>query len=267
MTLLTPRSAPPRLLDAPPWLRRLLGPALLVGGWFALSTTGVIAHDTFAPPSQVWQAFTELVSSGELQHHLGVSLRRVVVGLAIGISIGVALALVSGFARLGEDLIDGPMQVLRALPAFALIPLVIRWFGIGETAKIFLIAFAVTFPIYINTFGAIRNVDNRLVESAATFGLTRWGLARHVVLPGALAGFLTGLRFALALAWLVLVFAEEINARSGLGFLVGKARQFLRTDILVATLFVYGALGYGSDSLVRLLERRLLQWRPTFSGR
>jgi len=146
------------------------------------------------------------------------------------------------------------------------VPLFIFWFGIGETPKVLLISLGVAFPVYINTFAAIRNVDARLVESARTFGLGRWQLARHVVLPGALPGFFTGLRFALAVSWLVLVFAEQINAVSGLGFLVTNAREFQRTDIQLVALFVYGTLGFGSDCLVRLLERSALQWRSSFTG-
>jgi sulfonate transport system permease protein len=124
----------------------------------------------------------------------------------------------------------------------------------------------VTFPIYINTFAAIRSVDERLVESASTFGLGRWGLVRQVILPGALPGFFTGLRFAFAISWLVLVVGEQVNATSGIGYLTMTAREFLRTDILVVGLIVYGALGFLSDLLVRLLERSALRWRPNFSG-
>lgn len=265
MTALTQMSTR-RGFTVPRGLRRLLGPALLFVLWIVLATSGVIDHRTFAPPADVWSAFTELLSSGRLQHHLWVSLQRVLLGLGIGITVGVVLALLAGFFRLGEDIIDGPMQIYRSLPVFALTPLVILWFGIGETPKVFLIGYAVTFPIYINTYAAIRSVDARLVESAGTFGLGRWQLARHVVLPGALPGFFTGLRFAFAVSWLVLVFAEQINATSGLGYLVTNAREFMRTDIVVAALFVYGALGFLSDALVRFLERTLLQWRSSFSG-
>ena len=219
-----------------------------------------------APPSKVWQALVDLVRTGELQHHLRVSLQRVGIGLAIGITIGVVLALVAGLFRLGEDLIDGPMQILRSLPVLALVPLMIVWLGIGEEPKIALIALGVTFPVYINTFSAIRNVDARLVESSATFGLGRAGLIRHVILPGALPGFFTGLRFAFGISWLVLVVSEQVNATSGIGYLVMTAREFLRTDIIVVGLLVYGALGFVSDGIVRLLERRALSWRPSFSG-
>lgn len=250
----------------PRWVRRLLGPALLVAAWVVLSATGTIDRATLAPPDEVWAAFRGLVSSGDLQHHVWVSLQRVLLGLTIGIVTGTGLALLSGFFRLGDDLIDGPVQIIRSVPVIALLPLVIVWFGIGQLSKVFLIGLAVTFPIYLNVLAGIRSVDARLVESAGTFGLRRWGLARHVVLPGALPNFFTGLRFALAVSWLVLVFAEQINATSGLGFLVVSARDFLRTDVIVVALFVYGLLGFGADAFVRLLERGALQWRSSFTG-
>lgn len=261
-----PQVSGSRRVAVPRWVRRLLGPAWLLGLWIVLSATGTIGKRTLAPPADVWSAFVDLVRTGELQHHMWVSLHRVGVGLAIGISVGVALAVLSGLFNIGEDLIDGPMQILRSIPVLALTSLFIVWFGIGEEPKIALVAFAVTFPVYINTFSGIRNVDARLVESAGTFGLGRAGLVRHVIIPGALPAFFTGLRFALAVSWLVLVVSEQLNATSGLGYLTLSAREFMRTDIMLVTLLVYGALGFLSDSIVRLLERSALQWRPSFSG-
>ena len=248
----------------PRWTRRLLGPAWVLGLWIVLAETGAISEKSMAPPSKVWSAFVDLVGSGELQHHLWVSLQRVVIGLVIGVTAGVLLAVISGLWRLGEDLVDGPMQIFRSLPVLALLPFSIMWFGIGEQAKIALIVFGVTFPIYINTFAAIRNVDGRLVESAATFGLNRWGLTRHVILPGALPGFFVGLRFAFAVSWLVLVVGEQLNATSGIGYIVMNAREFQRSDIMLVGLIVYGILGFTSDALVRLIERSALQWRSSF---
>lgn len=258
--------APTHRPTVPRWVRRLVGPLLLLVLWVVLSATGVVSSRSLAPPREVWSAGVELVRTGELQHHLWVSLQRVVIGLVVGITIGVSLALLAGLFRLGEDLVDGPMQVLRGLPVLALVPLMILWLGIGEAPKITLIVIGVTFPVYLNTFAGIRNVDARLVESSGTFGLNRRGLIRHVILPGALPSFFTGLRFAFAVSWLVLVVAEQVNATSGIGYLVINAREFLRTDIMLAGLVVYGALGFGSDALVRLLERSALSWRPNFSG-
>lgn len=194
------------------------------------------------------------------------SLRRALVGLTIGVSVGTALAVVAGLFRAGEDVVDSAMQVLRAVPVLGLLPLVIIWFGIGEEPKIALVAIGTAFPIYVNTYAGIRGVDARLVEAATTFGVSRWGLARHVIVPGAVPGFLVGLRFALTGAWLIMIIAEQINARSGLGYLINEARSWFRTDIIVLALAIYGILGLLTDAFVRLLEHRLLAWRRGFTG-
>jgi sulfonate transport system permease protein len=247
-------------------LRRAVGPLALLAIWQVGSTTGFIPERTLASPSTVASTFGDLVSSGQLAEHMRVSLGRVAVGLALGIVAGTVLALVAGLSRIGEDLVDAPMQMLRTLPVLALVPLFILWFGIGEQAKVLLVALATTFPIYLNTFAGIRGVDRRLVEAADTLGLSRTGRIGHVVLPGALPSFLVGLRYSLGIAWLVLVVSEQINATSGLGYLMTQAREFLRTDVIVVGLIVYALLGLSSDLIVRGIERVALAWRPTFTG-
>lgn len=252
--------------EIPRGMRRLLGPLSLLGAWQAATGTGLLDRQTLAPPAVVARTGWRLIASGDLQGHLSVSLHRVVAGLAIGVTIGVILALVAGLARLGEDIVDSTVQMLRTVPVLALVPLMILWFGIGEKPKIVLIAIGTAFPVYLNTFAAIRAVDEGLVEAARTLGLRRLGLIRHVILPGALPGFLIGLRYSLGIAWLVLVVSEQINASQGLGFLMNEAREYFQTDVLVVVLVIYGLLGLISDSLVRLLERTFLSWRRSFSG-
>jgi sulfonate transport system permease protein len=247
-------------------VRRLAVPPLLVGLWALASSRGWIDERSFPSPGDVVSTARSMLADGELQEHLLVSLGRVWRGLAIGVPVGLALAVVSGLSRLGEDLVDLPMQMLRAMPILALTPFIILWFGIGETPKIAYVAIATVFPVYLNTFAAIRGVDADLVEAGRVFGLRKPGLVRHVILPGATAGFLLGLRYALAIAWLVLIVAETINATSGLGFLMNQARSFYQTDVLVVGLVVYAVLGLLSDVLVRILERSALSWRRSFTG-
>jgi sulfonate transport system permease protein len=243
-------------------MRRFASPLVLVLLWQAASMAGLISPRALAAPTTVIAAAWELLLSGELPHHLMVSLGRVVTGLSIGISLGVSFALVAGLSRLGEEIIDAPLQMLRTLPFLALVPLFILWFGIGETPKIALVALGTTFPIYLTLFAGIRGVDPKLVEAGKLFGLDRRRLLRHVVLPGALPSGLVGLRYALGTAWLSLVIAEQINATSGIGFLINDARDFLRTDVIVVGLLVYALLGLCADALMRALERRALAWRP-----
>ncbi|MEX5633231.1 ABC transporter permease [Parafrankia sp. FMc2] len=253
----------PRRRPIPKWLRRLLGPALLVAIWQVGSSTGWIREDVLAGPWTVLHTGYSLAADGTLGDNLVISLRRVALGLALGVTV----ALVSGLFQLGEDLVDAPVQILRAVPILGLVPLAIVWFGIGEEVKVFLVALGTAFPVYINTFAAIRGVDGRFVELAHTVRLGRLGLIRRVVLPGALPGFLVGLRFALTISWLILVVSEQINASSGIGYLMDQARTFGQTDIIVVGLAVYGVLGLLSDALVRLLERRTLVWRRGLEAR
>jgi len=245
-----------------PW-RRMISPLLLVGLWQLASSRGWVDEHTLASPGRVAATARDLWSSGELQHHLAVSLARVAQGLALGVTSGVALALLAGLSRVGEELVDAPLQMLRTMPVLGLVPLFILWFGIGEEPKILLVALGTVFPIYLNTYAGIRGIDARLVEAGHTVGLSRWGVVRHVVLPGALPSALVGLRYSLGIAWLVLVVSEQINATSGIGYLMTQAREFLRTDVIVVGLVVYSLLGLSADLAVRGLERVALAWRPS----
>jgi len=244
--------------------RRWISPLLLLALWEIGARTGVIPTRVLAAPSAVAATFWGMAASGELTTNLLVSGARVAAGLLIGVLVGSLLALTAGLSKVGEDAVDPPIQMLRTLPVLALSPLFIVWFGIDETPKVALIALAVTFPIYLNLFNGIRAVDPKLVEAARSFGLRGWSLIRQVILPGALPSFLLGLRFALAVAVLVLVVAEQINAQAGLGYLINNARDFMRTDIIVVCLVIYALLGLGADGLVRAIESRTLAWRPTF---
>ncbi|WP_405773869.1 ABC transporter permease [Streptomyces sp. NBC_00859] len=260
-------SASSRRRGVPRWLRRSTGPMLLLFLWQVFSATGVLRSDVLASPGTIARTAGGLIADGTLPSAMAVSVQRVGVGLVLGALAGAGLGLLSGLLRVGEDLIDSVVQMLRAVPFAGLIPLLIVWLGIGEAVKATLIAFAVAFPLYINTYAGIRGVDEQLIEAGATLGLNRWGLIRHVVLPGALPGALTGLRFALGSAWLALVFGETVNASDGIGFLMDQAREYYRTDVIVVCLIVYAFLGLAADAVVRTLERLLLQWRPTFTGK
>ncbi|MBO1332327.1 ABC transporter permease [Streptomyces sp. VRA16 Mangrove soil] len=256
-----------RRTHVPRWVRRASGPLLLLALWQLLSVTRLLTPDVLAPPATIARVAGDLFADGSLPTAMGVSLQRVALGLLFGVVTGVGLALLSGLFRIGEDLVDASVQMLRTVPFVGLIPLFIIWFGIGEAPKIAIIALGVSFPLYLNVYAGIRGVDSQLVEAGESLGLSRWGLVRHVVLPGALPGAMTGLRYSLGIAWLALVFAEQINADAGIGFLMVQARDFLRTDVIVVCLIVYAFLGLLADFVVRTLERLLLQWRPTFTGR
>lgn len=244
-------------------LRGVLGPLLLLAAWAVLTLTGLIGSDVLPSPLEVVRAGWELAIAGSLHPHLAASLARAMGGLSIGITIGLSLALVAGLVRPIEDGLDSTMQVFKAIPNFALLPLLIIWFGIGEAPKITLVVLSTAMPIYINSYGAIRGVDGRLLDLARVLRLSRASTIVSIVLPSALPGFLTGLRMAMTNAWLALIFAETINAPQGLGKLMSDARSWFRLDVMVLVICLYAILGLLGYAVVRLLERKLLSWRDT----
>ncbi len=239
---------------------------LLLLAWYVASSVGWLSAHTLASPQQVVTTAGELLRSGELQEAIGASASRVGLGLVFGVLAAVTAALITGLFKVGEDILDAPIQMLRTVPVVGLIPLLIIWFGIGDQPKLILIALGVFFPLYLNLFAGIRGTDPALIEAGRTLGLSRFGLVRHVVLPAAVPSGLVGLRYSIGVSWLILVFAETINATTGIGYLINEAREFFQTDTIVLCLVLYALLGLLADIIVRLLERGLLAWRPTFTG-
>ncbi len=250
-----------------PFARKLLPwllPFAVLVAWELASREGWLSTRVLPEPLSVLRAFERLLRSGELAQHVLVSTGRALAGLAIGGGLGLALGLLTGSLRAAETLLDTSLQMLRNIPALALIPLVILWFGIDEGAKLFLVAVGVFFPIYLNTFHGIRTVDAGLIEMARSYGLSGWQLYRQVILPGALPSILVGLRFALGLMWVLLIVAETLSAQSGIGYLTMNAREFLQTDVVLVGILLYALLGKLADVVARLLERGLLQWHAAY---
>jgi sulfonate transport system permease protein len=243
-----------------PWLV----PLALIAVWQAASAWGWLSTRVLPAPLDVLRAAQALAESGELLKHVQVSAGRALGGLAIGGGLGLALGLLTGSLRWAETLLDSTIQMVRNIPALALIPLVILWFGIDESAKLFLISVSVFFPIYLNTFHGIRNVDPALIEMGRSYGLTRWQLYREVILPGALSSILVGLRFSLGLMWVILIVAETISAQSGIGYLTMNAREFLQTDVVLVGILLYALLGKLADWFARALEHWWLRWHPGY---
>ncbi len=245
---------------------RLAGPVVLLVLWVVSTEFGLLDRSTLPPLSEVIDAGLRLMRSGELGESLLVSIRRVVVGLILGISVGMLVAILAGWSRVGESLLDSTMQVIKAVPSVALAPFLIVWLGIDEAPKVVVIALSTSMPIYMNVYGAIRNLDVSLIETGRTLGLRQREIVRHIVAPSTVPSFLVGLRVSMANAWIALIFAEQINASSGLGKLMADARGWLRTDVMMLVLVIYALLGLLSYSVVRFLERHLLAWRRGFTG-
>jgi sulfonate transport system permease protein len=245
---------------------RLVGPAVLIAVWAAASAAGRLDPGAIPAPWAVLRTAGRLWSAGTLRTDIATSLERAALGFAIGLTAGVVLALASGLSRVGEALIDGTVQLNRAIPTLGLIPLFILWLGIGEAFKIAIIAIVVYIPIYLNTHAALSGIDSRFVELAEVQGLSRVRFVRQIVIPGALPGFFVGLRLGVTGSWLGLVVLEQINATSGLGYMMFQAQNYGQSDVILVGLLVYGVFGLASDSAVRLVERRVLSWRRTLSS-
>jgi sulfonate transport system permease protein len=244
---------------------RLAGPVLLVLLWWASSALGYLDPRVLSGPGTVAATGVDLLRSGRLQENLAVSLQRAGLGLLFGVAAGVALAVAAGLSRTGEYLLDGTLQVKRAIPSLALLPLMILWLGIGEQMKVTLIAVGVAVVVYINTYAALTGIDRRYVELAESLDLTRPQFIGQVVIPGALPGFFVGLRLAVTSSWLGLVVVEQVNATKGLGYMMFQAQLYAQSDVILVGLLVYGTFGFLSDAVVRAAERKVLSWRRTLA--
>lgn len=247
----------PRLV---PWIV----PALLVSVWQLSAQAGWLSSRILPEPLAVLRAAWTLTASGELWVHVKTSAWRALSAFAVGGGLGLLLGLLTGTFRQAETLLDTTIQMIRNIPALALIPLVILWFGIDESAKLFLVSVGVFFPVYLNTFHGIRAVDKGLVEMAKSYGLSAWPLYRDVILPGALPSILVGVRFSLGLVWVLLIVSETISAQSGIGYMTMNAREFLQTDVVLVGILLYALLGKLADVLARVVEGYALRWHPGY---
>ena len=241
-------------------------PALLILAWQVAAQAGWLSSRILPEPLAVLRAFWTLTVSGELWSHLRTSLWRAGAGFAIGAGAGLVLGLLNGSSRRAETLLDTSLQMIRNIPALALVPLLILWFGIDETAKLFLLAIGVFFPVYLNTFHGVRSADAGLIEMARSYGLSGWALYRDVILPAALPSILVGFRFSLGLVWVLLIVAETISAQQGIGYMTMNAREFLQTDVVLVGILLYALLGKLADIFARSLERYWLRWHPGYQG-
>lgn len=239
-------------------------PVTLVLLWQAGSSLGVISDRIMPSPVAVIAAFWERLLSGELVRDIGVSSARAFSGLLIGGALGFLLGIANGVSKLSEQLTDTTLQMLRTIPHLAMIPLVILWFGIGEEAKLFLTSLGVLFPVYLNTYHGVKNVDRGLIEMGRIYGMSNWSLFRKVIFPGALPSIFVGLRYALGIMWLTLIVSESIAANSGIGYMANTAREFMMTDVVVLSLVIYALLGKLADVVARALERRALGWNAAY---
>ena len=242
-------------------------PVLLVAVWQLASSRGWLDPDVLAPPSAVLTAAEELWRSGQLADFLAASGRRAGLGVSLGIVIGLVLGVLSGLSALGDEVIDPTMQMFRAVPFLALVPLLLSWFGVGEGFKIVLIAVAAIAPMYTYTYLGVRTVDRKVVEAARGYGLSGVRLVTSVILPSALPNVLMALRICLSVSLSGLIAAEQIGTTNGIGYLVALSQQYFRNDYMVLCIVLYAVIGVLIDLGIRLLERYAMPWRTAVASR
>lgn len=244
----------------------MLLPGSLLILWQLLGHYGILSEMLFPTPYTIARSFIELARAGELWSNLSVSAVRAVSGFALGGGLGLLLGILVGLFRRSERLLDPSLQMIRMIPSLAVVPLFILWFGIGEESKVLLIAKGAFFPVYINTFMGIRGTDNKLFEVSRVLGFSRMQQIWRLVLPAAVPNIMLGLRLSLGLSWLGLVVAELIASTSGIGYMMSDARQFADTPVVFVGIIMFAAAGLLSDTVVRLIEKRLLRWQDSYQG-
>jgi len=245
--------------------------------WQIFSTIGFVRRDVLPGPLDVLSVWYDLLTgqthvagrySGTWFDHAGASTWRVFVGFAWGTALGIFMGLLIGLSRLMERVFDPTIQVMRNIPVTAWVPLSLVFFGIGNAPAIFLIGLGAFFPAAINTTHGVRQINLTLYKSARMMGANETELLTRVVLPAAMPSIFTGVRLSMGIAWVLVVVAEILAVRSGLGYLLNDAYLFYRNDVVIAAMFSIGLLGFCSDQLVVLLRNYLLSWntKETFGG-
>ncbi|ACQ81680.1 binding-protein-dependent transport systems inner membrane component [Beutenbergia cavernae DSM 12333] len=244
------------------WWRTAVGlivPLLLLAAWQLVTATGVVPAYQLPSPGSVWDAAVDLAQRGVLGQYVAISTQRVLIGFAIGGLLGLAVGSVVGLSRLSAALFAPTLAGARAVPSLAWVPLLVLWIGINEDSKVILIAIGAFFPVYTTVAGALRHVDPHLVEAGRAYGLCGPRLLARVQLPAVVPAVVSGLRLALAQAWLFLVAAELLNSSMGLGFLLLDSGQNGRVDRMILAIVLLAVLGKATDGVVGLAERYLLR--------
>lgn len=269
MSVSSKTNANPKINQAPSkqtlFALALVLPVTTLSIWQILGDLGLISDLLFPTPYVIGKTFVELAKSGVLWKHIDASVQRVMMGFLIGASLGLLFGIAVGLFRRTEKLVDPTVQMIRMIPSLAIVPLFVLWFGIGELSKILIIAQVTFFQLYINTFLGIRNVDKKLFEVTYVLGYSRMKQIIRLVLPAALPSILLGVRISFGISWLGLVVAELIASTSGIGYMMSDARQFADTPVVFVGIFLFAILGLTADSLIRLLQHRLLRWQATIN--
>ena len=238
-------------------------PIILMLTWIYFSETGQL-NKLFPKPQELVSTTLRFIKDGTLAANLEISIARAAGGLAIGGTVGFLLGMFTGLYHRADQVLNTPIQMIKSVPRLAILPLILVWFGIGETSKVVLIALSTFFPIYLNTFHGIRSIDRGLIEMGRVYGLSSWDMFRHIIFPGAVSSIMIGVRQSIGGTWLILIVAETVAAKSGIGFMATNAREYMMMDVIVLSMILYALLGSISDLAAVALTKRLLRWNPAY---
>lgn len=241
-------------------------PLILIAVWYIIYGLNLFSSVLFPPPHKVLLTTWDLIVSGDVFVHVGVSLLRVAMGYILAMALAIPLGLLAGWFHKIDDLIDVTMNAVRSTPVVAWIPMSILWFGMGQAACVFIIFMAVFFPTLLNTIAGVRQADTKLIEAAVTLGVPRnsWCMFREVILPSATPLIITGMKLSLGYAWAAIVAAEMISQRSGLGYLLMSGKISLRMDVVFSAMLLIMICGLLIGRPINFLERRILKWHVSY---
>ncbi len=238
----------------------LAGTLAFFAAWEAISRSGFVNDVMLPAPSTIVQSAWSLLVTGELIRHLGASLMRAILGFVTGAVLAILLGVAMAQLPVLNETINPLVQMFRAVPSLAFVPLAIFWFGIGESSKVFLVAWGVFFPVWVNTYLGVRDTNPLLGRAAASLGARGWRKFAFVIVPGALPFIIAGLRIGISVALVLLVAAELTGAAYGVGYLIQMSQQVFRVDQMFVGLIVLGAMGFAADWAFEHGIRRLLPW-------
>ncbi|MDR1191095.1 MAG: ABC transporter permease [Verrucomicrobiales bacterium] len=241
-------------------------PLLLLLAWELSTRLGLIRPLFLPAPLAVAQTFHDLLVNDRLWLDFTVSVVGVLRGFVVGTAGGLLLGFMAGASRTVDRFLGATLDSIRQVPPLAWLPLLVLWIGAGSLAKTVIIAKTVFFPVFMNTLQGIRGVAREYIEVGRVFGLGRAQLLRRIVIPAALPGIFTGLRFGVGLAWATIILAEMLGGRQGLGYLLTRAQELLLTSQLFVVIVIIGAVGLLIDKGLRRVEARLLHWKKGFEG-
>ena len=238
---------------------------VLVFVWWLVTAMGWVKPLFVPSPQAIVGSFVSILQNGytgePLWVHVGISTARVFGAFLLACLVGIPLGLAMGISPIARGIFDPPIEFYRPIPPLAYLPLMIIWFGIGETSKVLLIFLSVFAPVALGARSGVRSAAIEQIHAAYSFGATRWQVLIRVILPAAMPEILTAMRIGIGFGWTTLVAAEMVAATSGIGYMVLSASQFLQTSVVIMGIIVIAAIAYMFDLLMRLLERRLVPWK------